>query len=152
MADNRKKILEMLEKKKITTDEAYRLLGAIDDEESGHGNRGHEDTGSRGPASKSNHKYLRVTIIPGEEQEQGEHPERVNVRIPMSLLRAGIKLSALIPPEHLDKANKALSDKGIDFDVSKIKPEDLEGLIEAIGDTEIDIDGKHGEKVKVFVE
>jgi hypothetical protein len=152
MADNRKKILEMLEKKKITTDEAYRLLGAIDDEEPGHSNHGHEDIGSRRSATKYDHKYLRITITPGEEHEQWEHPERVNVRIPMSLLRAGIKLTALMPPEQLDKANKALSDKGIDFDVRKIKPEDLEGLIEAIGDTEIDIDGKNGEKVKVFVE
>ena len=146
MADNRKKVLEMLEKKKISADEAYRLLSAVDAKEGVREEKG----GSTTP--KSNHKYLRVTITPGENQDSSEHPERVNVRVPMSLIRAGVKLTALIPPEALDKANKALDEKGINFDVRNLKPEDLESLIEALGDTEIDIEGKHGEKVKVFVE
>jgi hypothetical protein len=70
----------------------------------------------------------------------------------MSLVRAGIKLSSLIPPEALDKANKALKDRGIDFDVRNIKPGDIEELLEAIGDMQIDVEGGRGEKVKVFVE
>lgn len=146
MADNKKKILEMLEKKKISTDEAYRLLSAVDTQE------GVQEEKGSSTAPKSNHKYLRVTITPGENQESSEHPERVNVRVPMSLIRAGVKLTALIPPEALDKANKAMEEKGINFDVRTLKPEDIESLIEALGDTQIDIEGKHGEKVKVFVE
>jgi hypothetical protein len=63
-----------------------------------------------------------------------------------------MKLTALIPPEALDKANKALREKGINFDVRNIKSEDIEGLIEALGDMEIDVEGAKGEKVKVFVE
>ncbi len=146
MADNRKKILEMLEKKKISADEAYRLLSAVDAKEGVQ----EENEGSKAP--KANHKYLRVTITPGENQDSSDHPERVNVRVPMSLVRAGVKLTALIPPETLDKANKALHDKGINFDVRSIKPDDIEDLIEALGDMEIDIEGSKGEKVKVFVE
>jgi hypothetical protein len=155
MTDNKKKILDMLAKGKISVDEAQRLLNAIDAEDGGHGNKGHEDSGSRGPASKSNHKYLRVTIVPGEEQREWEHkerPDRVNVRVPMSLVRAGIKLTSLIPPEALEKTNKALHEKGINFDVRDIKPEDIENIIDALGDSEIDIEGAHGEKIKVFVE
>jgi hypothetical protein len=90
-------------------------------------------------------------VTPGADDDR-DHPERVNVRIPMSLVRAGIKLTALIPPEALDKANSALKEKGINFDVRNIKPDDLEDLMEAMGDMEIDVDGSHGEKVKVFVE
>jgi hypothetical protein len=146
MADNRKKILEMLEKKKISADEAYRLLSAVDTQE------GVREEEVKSAVPKTNHKYLRVTITPGENQESSEHPERVNVRVPMSLIRAGVKLTALIPPEALDKANKAMEEKGINFDVRTLKPEDIESLIEALGDTQIDIEGKHGEKVKVFVE
>jgi hypothetical protein len=149
MSESRKKILEMLAQGKINADEAFRLLGACGEE--GQENRGHEDGGKRRPEVKTKPKYLRVTVTP-EANDDRAHPDRVNVRIPMSLVRAGIKLTALIPPEALDKANTALKDKGINFDVRNIKPEDLEDLMEAMGDMEIDVEGSHGEKVKVFVE
>jgi hypothetical protein len=146
MNEKQKKILEMLAEKKISTDEAYRLLNAIEGEEGGKEKAKVEaDTGVK-------HKYLRVTVTPGEGHADHDRPERVNVRIPMSLVRAGIKLTALVPPDALDKANSALKEKGINFDVRNIKPEDLEELIEAIGDMEIDVEGSRGEKVKVFVE
>ena len=150
MSDSKKKILDMLAKNKISTDEAYRLLSAVDTKEGGRSETGRES--GRNPENKGKHQYLRVTILPGENTPDHEHAERVNVRVPMSLIRAGIKLTSLIPQEALDKANAALKDKGVNFDVRNIKPEDIEGLIEALGDMEIDIDGSKGEKVKVFVE
>ena len=160
MTENKKKILEMLAQNKISADEAYRLLSAVDSEEGGHGNAGHENTGSKGTAVKAKPKYLRVTVTPSAEGTssgkgnlfQDGNVGRVNVRVPMSLIRAGIKLTSLIPPEALDKANNALREKGINFDVRNIKSEDIEGLIEALGDMEIDVEGGKGEKVKVFVE
>jgi len=160
MTENKKKILEMLAQNKISADEAYRLLSAVDSGEGGHGNAGHEDTGSKGTEVKGKPRYLRVTVTPGAEGTSSGNGGlfkdgnvgRVNVRVPMSLIRAGIKLTSLIPPEALDKANKALREKGINFDVRNIKSEDIEELIEALGDMEIDVEGGKGEKVKVFVE
>ena len=160
MTENKKKILEMLAQNKISADEAYRLLSAVDSEEGGHVNAGHENTGSKGTAVKVKPKYLRVTVTPSAEGTssgkgnlfQDGNVGRVNVRVPMSLIRAGIKLTSLIPPEALDTANNALREKGINFDVRNIKSEDIEGLIEALGDMEIDVEGAKGEKVKVFVE
>ena len=144
MSESRKKILEMLAQGKISADEAYRLLGACGEEGPEKASRAESDT-------KPRPKYLRVTVLPREDSDPA-HADRVNVRIPMSLVRAGIKLTALIPPEALDKANTALKDKGINFDVRNIKPEDLEDLIEAMGDMQIDVEGHKGERVKVFVE
>jgi hypothetical protein len=160
MTENKKKILEMLAQNKISADEAYRLLSAVDSGEGGHGNAGHENTESKRTAVKAKPRYLRVTVTPGAEGTssgngglfQDGNVGRVNVRVPMSLIRAGMKLTSLIPPEALDKANKALREKGINFDVRNIKSEDIEGLIEALGDMEIDVEGAKGEKVKVFVE
>lgn len=144
MSENKKKILEMLAQGKISADEAYRLIGACEDGGGKEKARTESDT-------RMKPKYLRVTVTPDVNDDRS-HPERVNVRIPMSLVRAGLKLTALIPPEALDKANCALKEKGINFDVRNIKPEDLEGIIGALGDMEIDVEGSHGEKVKVFVE
>ncbi len=160
MSESQKKILEMLAQNKISVEDATRLLKAVGAEENaGRDNTGHEPEKEKTGSAKANAKYLRVTVTPGEQSagDKGNwfhdgKPGRVNVKVPMSLIRAGIKLTALIPPDALDKANGALKEKGINFDVRTIKPEDLEGLIEALGDMEIDIDGGRGEKVKVFVE
>ena len=147
MSENKKKILEMLAQNKISADEAYRLLNVI---ESGEIRK--DDTGKIGTAVKDKAKYLRVTVMPDSEHEHSGNVDRVNVRVPMSLIRAGIKLTSLIPPEARDKVNSVLREKGIDFDVRNVKPEDLEELIEALSDLEVDVMSSKGEKVRVFVE
>lgn len=152
MSDSKKKILEMLDKKKITADEAYRLLSAVDIQEDRHDNERRGTATDKGHDTKHKSKYLRVTITPGENRREHEQPDRVNVRVPMQLVRAGIKFTSLIPPEALDKTNQALKDKGINFDVRDIKPEDIESLVEALGDMEIEIEGNKGENIKVYIE
>jgi diacylglycerol kinase family enzyme len=147
MTENQKKILEMLAQNKISVDDAYRLLNVIDSEESGQ-----ESTLKREATVKARPKYLRVTVLPDSANEHGPNVDRVNVRVPMSLIRSGIKLTSLIPPEARDKVNGALREKGIDFDVRNVKPEDIEELVEALSDLEVDVVSSKGEKVKVFVE
>jgi hypothetical protein len=146
MSENQKKILEMLEQGKISADDANRLINAIEGEEGG------REKAKEEPDTKARPKYLRVTVTPSEGHTDPAHADRVNVRIPMSLVRAGIKLTSLIPPEALDKANTALRDKGINFDVRNIKPDDIEDLIEALGDMQVDVESGKGDKIKVFVE
>jgi hypothetical protein len=163
MSESQKKVLEMLAEKKISVDDAQRLLSAIGGESgqggAGHGNTGREPTAGNDRGVKLMPKYLRVTVTPGEGEPtyKGDlfhdgNVGRVNVRVPMSLIRAGIKLTSLIPPFALDEANRALKEKGINFDVRSIKPGDVEELIDALGDMTVDIEGGRGEKVKVFVE
>jgi hypothetical protein len=47
--------------------------------------------------------------------------------------------------------NKALRENGVDLDVSKIRPEHLEELVEHLGDLRVDVDNER-EKVRVFCE
>jgi len=84
--------------------------------------------------------------------ERSGNYDRVNVRVPMSLIRAGIKLTSLIPSEARDKVDLALQEKGFDFDMRHMKPEEIEELIGALSDLEVDVITKNGESVKVFVE
>jgi hypothetical protein len=147
MTENKKKILEMLADKKISVDDAYRLLGVIDADEGGKASTPKPESEVRAKP-----KYLRVSILPDPDRENTEHVDRVNVRVPMSLIRAGIKLTSLIPPEAMEKVNGALRDKGINFDVRSVKQEDIEELIEALGELEVDVLSGRGEKVKVYVE
>ena len=142
MSDNQKRILELLAEKKISVDEAQRLLSLTEPEKET-GTRGAEE--SAGPKGKP--KYFRVLMQP----EAGSSRESVNVRIPMALVRAGIKLTALIPEHASDEVNEALREKGIDFDVRNLKPEDFEELVAALTDLEVDIKGGK-EKVHIYVE
>jgi len=146
MSENQKKILEMLANKKISIDEAYRLLNALKTEAGAPGS-----STEAGTTGKPKPKYLRVSIQPGSGHEHDDDVERVNVRVPVSLIRSGMKLSSLLPPEARDKVTGALHEKGIDFDMRNLKPDDLEAIIEALNDLEVDVVSKK-EVVKVFVE
>jgi hypothetical protein len=146
MTESQKKVLEMLAQNKITSDEAYRLLNAIN---SGEGEAAPRAELPPGPRPK----YLRVTVQPSPDSPDAGNYDRVNIRIPLSLVRAGMKLTSLIPPHAYDKVNGALKEKGIDFDLRSIKAEDLEDIIQALGDMQIDVEGgHHGERIKVFAE
>jgi hypothetical protein len=136
--ENKKRILEMVAEKKITVDEAVRLLELVDEP-------------AESQSVKKTPKYLRVTIRPSAEGRADADYERVNVRVPLALVRAGVKLTSLIPNEAADKVDCALKEKGINFNLKNLKEEDIEQLINALSDLEVDIEGGKG-KVNVFTE
>ncbi len=146
MSENKKKILEMLAENKITVDEAERLLSLTASEEAG-GNTDSEPVAEK----KRSFKYLRVEVTPGANNQSSPDSERVNIRVPMNLIRAGMKLTALIPPHAADKVNDALKEKGVNFDLRSLKPDDIEELVEALGDLEVNVEGDKG-KVHIYVE
>ena len=142
MSDSQKRILDLLAEKKISVDEAQRLLSLTGSE---------KDTGAKGPddtpAPMGKPRYFRVQVQP----EDGSGKKSVNVRIPMALIRAGMKLNSLIPGHASDEVNEALREKGIDFDVRNLKPEDFDELVAALTDLEVDVKGGR-EKVHIYVE
>ncbi len=80
-----------------------------------------------------------------------EKGDNVNVKVPLGLLRAGLKLTSLIPKQASDEINKAMADKGMSFDINNFKPEDIEELIEALSEMEVEVDSNNGDHVRVFV-
>ncbi|MFZ0761316.1 MAG: hypothetical protein WAM69_15320 [Candidatus Sulfotelmatobacter sp.] len=147
MSENRKQILEMLSSGRINPDEADRLLAALETE------KPQSSTGDSGAGSKTKPKYLRVVVDAADADSAG--PTKVNVRVPLQLLRAGVRLAGLIPPQALHRANDALRDKGVLFDLSQIKPENLEELVDQLHDLTVDVDAPEREgkvNVRVFCE
>lgn len=144
VAENQKRILDMLADRKINVEEASRLLGALET-----GSGAPEDAGE--VRTKAKPRYLRVTVRPGPGHEHDDDAEQVNVRLPMSLIHSGIRLTSLLPEGARDKVNDALHEKGIDFGIRNMKPEDLDEIIEALNELEVDVTSDK-EVVKVFVE
>lgn len=140
MNEERRRILAMLAENKISAQEAEALLDAL--------TPGSPAVSSGDFTATAPPKYLRVLV---EGHEEG-HSGKVNIRVPFNLIRAGVRLAALIPAAAHGPVNKALKEQGIDFDVSKLKPEDLEGLIQHLTELTVDVEGGRGEKVRVFCE
>ncbi|MGD9345040.1 MAG: hypothetical protein PVH84_04205 [Candidatus Aminicenantes bacterium] len=142
MKEERRKILDMLAEGKISVDEAEKLLAAIATDEASEKRSDEESVAG----VKLPFKYLRVQVEPGS----GSEGEKVNIRVPLKLIRAGLKWAAFMPKDVQSKVDDALSEKGINMDFSSIKPEDLDELITNLKDLTIDVEGK--ETVKIFCE
>jgi len=139
MNEARMKILEMLSKGKISVEEASALLEkVIVREQAPEAEPVTEQNGSA-PVRKGVPKYLRVVV----DSADGD---KVNVRVPMSLIRTGLKLSSLMPAD----ASEAMQEKGIDLSV--LKDLDGEELVEALRELTVDVDSADGDKVRVFTE
>lgn len=152
MNENRRQILEMLAAGKLTADEAERLLAALEPESVSGGGAGESGNGkTRGTAPKAVPKYLRVLVEADESMTGNKGLTTVNVRVPMQLLRAGVRLAALIPQQAHNQLDQALSSHGVPLTVSQIKPENLEELIDHLEDLTVDVDGKAGNQTKVRV-
>ncbi|HEV2277509.1 MAG TPA: hypothetical protein VGS02_05015 [Acidobacteriaceae bacterium] len=151
MNEERRPILEMLAAGKITADEAERLLAAVEPRATASGGAANGSSG----ATKPRPKYLRV-VVEADETMTGLKggPTVVNVRVPMQLLRAGVRLAGLIPVQAHGQLDEAFSKHGVPITLSQIKPENLEELIDHLDDLTVDVDGKDGNatKVKVYCE
>lgn len=148
MNDDRRSILDMLGTGKISVDDAERLLAAL------------EPKASASAAAMANGvlpakgkvRYLHV-LVEADESTTGLKggPTIVNVRVPLQLLRAGVRLAGLIPAQAHDQLDQALSQHGIPISLSQIKPENLEEIIDHLENLTVDVDGKDSNKTRVRV-
>jgi hypothetical protein len=159
MNENRRQILNMLAANKITAEEAERLLAAL---ESGSQPATGEfpaapsnGSGNHSDAPRNRAKYLRVLVEADQQKEGKNGPTSVNIRVPMKLLRAGVRLASLIPVQAHEHFDEALSRHGVPLTLSQIKPENLEELVDHLEDLTIDVASQEKQanvKVRVFSE
>ncbi|WP_331771202.1 hypothetical protein OG948_47145 (plasmid) [Embleya sp. NBC_00888] len=143
MNEQRRQILQMLAGGKITADEAERLIDAVQREQS-------ESPTGAAPRPKPRPKYLRV-LVTWTDDPGGDGPGHVNIQIPLQLLRAGVRLTSLLPPQALTRVNAQLNQSGVPIDLTELKPQHLEEFVEQLDDITIDVDQADG-KVQVFCE
>jgi hypothetical protein len=141
VSDDRRRILEMLENKKISVSEAEQLLNAL----SGTGSRANGPVSDKsGDAEKRKPRYFRVDI-----SNDGGRTEKVHIRIPLIILKSGVKLVSILPPDVSVKLSSALKEKGIDFDLSKLDVENVDKIIESLADVDLQIEDKN-DRVRVY--
>ncbi len=133
-----RRILDLLAQGKITVEEADQLLGAV-------GAREDAPAGGAAPPDggvihdKPAAKWLRMTV--DKAASDGRPRRQVNIRVPMSLLRGGMKLGAVVPRMAPDIVKQRLREKGIDIsELSSLDFSQIESVLGDLGDTTIDID------------
>jgi hypothetical protein len=138
MSEERKKVLEMLAAGKITADEAEKLLDKLSNTVSRE-TPGAETPPASAAAGTAKPKYLRIVV------DQLGHKE-VNVRIPLSFVRSGRSLLAIMP-KHV---NERLAEYGIN--AGSFTAMDIHDLDHAMRELNIQVEKGNGEKVRIFCE
>ena len=138
-----RRILDMLAEGKITAEEGEQLLNALGG--GGDGSVGSE-AGAGGRAdAKPRPKFLRVVV------EKGDGKKEVDLRVPLLFLRSGIKLASILPASACGCVVSALNKEGVKVDLNKLKPQDVDDLVDQLADLKIDA-GDEGESVRIFCE
>jgi hypothetical protein len=126
MSEDTRKVLEMLSQGKVSVLEAEQLLGAVGTPPS-----------QTADEKKPEPKYFRILV--NKPARDGKKPEAVNIRVPMTVVRGGLRLGALVPGMLNNK--KIQLGNGNELDLSKLTYTDLEAMIKDIGELTVDVDG-----------
>ena len=124
MGEETRQVLEMLSAGKVNVQEAEQLLLAV-------------KTATQAEEKKADPKYFRIQV--NKPAREGKKAENVNIRVPMTVVRGGLRLGALFPGMLGKK--KIQLDNGTELDLSKVTYTDLEAMIKDIGELTVDVDG-----------
>lgn len=134
MSEDRQRVLHLLSIGKLTVEEADKLLTALE-----------KNSKPAVPVSDVRGKYLYVQVEPKE----GKSTERVSVKVPLALVKAGLNISKLIPIEAQDKIQSSMHEQGLSFDFSAINAENMDEILEALEQMSVDVENDES-TVKVF--
>jgi hypothetical protein len=166
MSEETRRVLDLLAQGKITVDEADRLLAAVG--AASEGSAGGTTTPASGTATAEapSPKYLRIAVTKTRSwSDDEEHARRawmwpgyrggggreVTIRVPVALVRNGMRLGAMIPGLTGAGLQARLRERGVDVDLSKIDAETIDRLVREFGEMNIDIDSGRGRKAQVRI-
>ena len=142
MGDETRRVLDLVAQGKITVDEAHQLLAAIGAPEPAlDGAAAATADGGDRPAPR----WVRINVHkPGKE---GKRDKDVNIRVPVSVIKGGMRLGAIIATFAGEKAARRMRDRGIDVDLEKVNGDlsklngpDFEQFLKTLEDVNIEID------------
>ena len=142
MNDDTRRILDLLAQGKITVDEAQRLLAAIGAAGSGTSTAASPgppgSAGPRGADTQATPRYVKIAVHQPANEHRAE--KDVKIRVPISVMRGGMRLGAIIPGWGGERMQARLREQGIDLDLSKLDPAAFETMLKDLGEMNIDID------------
>src|SRR5262245_15878768 len=137
MSDETRRILDLLAQQKITVDEADPLLRAV---------ARATDTDDRAAASAAatepaRARYFRINVH--KTGREGRRDQDVNLRVPIAILRSGLRLGTIIPGLN-DRMQARLRERGLDLDLGKVDANTIESLLKDLGELNIEVNEGQG--------
>ena len=99
------------------------------------------ESASTESAGKQSARWIRVTV--DKAARDGKPAKQVSIRVPMALVRGGVRLGTIFPGfarKDGDKVSQHLRDHGVDVDWSKIDLSQLDAVLQNLDETTIDVD------------
>jgi hypothetical protein len=131
MSDDIRRVLDLLAQGKVTVEEADRLLRAVTADEP---RRQNEPSAADRPKLR----WLRIAVH--KPARDGHHDKDVNIRVPIAIIKSGMRLGALIPGMAGEQVSARLRERGLDIDFSKLDAAAIDDMLKEISDTNIEID------------
>jgi hypothetical protein len=81
----------------------------------------------------------------------GGRNREVTIRVPVALVRNGMRLGAMIPGLSGAGLQAHLRERGVEVDLSKIDADTIDRLVSQFGEMNIDIVSERGDKAQVRI-
>ncbi len=138
--DDTRRVLDLLAQGKITVDEADQLLKAVG---------APADVPPNAEADAKRPRWVRINVHRPANDHRRE--KDVNIRVPIAVVRGGMRLGALIAPLAGEHAARKMRERGFDLDLSKLDGPAFESLLRDMEEVNIEVDnGK--EQVRITCE
>jgi polyhydroxyalkanoate synthesis regulator phasin len=138
MSDETIRVLEMVAAGKITADEGERLLAGL-------------AAGQSAPPDGKEKSAPRFLKMVARSIDEDGKDEGFRMQVPLDLLRAGIKMRALIPEKKREKINEKLKEKGIEGDIFEMSDDQINTLIRSLCEIEMEAADSSG-SFRIYLE
>jgi len=142
--DDVRRVLDMLSQAKISIDDADRLIKAMRTERPAD-----TATATADPASDGGRqpvRWFRINIHKPAKDEANK-PKDVNIRVPIAVVKGGMRLGAIIATFAGEKAAQRMKERGLDLDLSTINGDlsrmngaEFDTFMRSLDDMNIEID------------
>jgi hypothetical protein len=135
MSEERMRILRLLSEGKLSPEDADKLIAAMEK----------QAVQAEAKPSDGKGKYFYVLVEPKE----GKSSERVSVKVPFALIKAGLNITKLIPMEAQEKIQESMHGSAFPFDFSSLDTQNMEEILEALEQMSVDVETDES-TVKVY--
>jgi hypothetical protein len=141
MSDETRRVLDLVAQGKITVDEADRLLNAMSADRPAE-----TATADAGADDRPRARWFRINIHK-PAKDSSHTPKDVNIRVPIAIVKGGMRLGAIIATFAGEKAAQRMKERGLDLDLSTINGDlsrmngaEFDLFMKSLDETNIDID------------
>ena len=138
--DDTRRVLDLLQDGKITVDEADRLLKAL---------TAHRppETAAADTATEGGERVRWIRINIQKSGNDGHKAKNVNIRVPIAVVKGGMRLGAIIGTFAGEKAARQMKAQGLDIDLAKISSDlsqmngpEFDEFLRSLNEANIEID------------